>query len=58
MSHQPGRSNKRFPMLRYPWVDTRAALVALANRPADQPSFLFIADETPLHRKLGVHEVG
>ena len=135
------RSDKRYPMLRYPWVDTRAALVAMAadqpeldcvqvtyvnpetggdaqnilgfyalmlrpgqtltlparspsqvfhlieggvdvstcgktfdlveadtccapgyepvtlkNRLVDQPSFVFIADESPLHRKLGVYE--
>jgi len=31
--------------------------VELHNRAADRPSFLFIADETPLHRKLGVFEV-
>jgi gentisate 1,2-dioxygenase len=30
--------------------------VHLANRSADRPAFLFIADETPLHRKLGVFE--
>jgi gentisate 1,2-dioxygenase len=30
--------------------------VTLHNRLADQPSFVFIADETPLHRKLGVFE--
>ena len=30
--------------------------VSLANRSADTPAFLFIADETPLHRKLGVFE--
>jgi gentisate 1,2-dioxygenase len=30
--------------------------VELANRSADRPAFLFIADETPLHRKLGVFE--
>ena len=29
-----GRSGKRYPMLRYPWVDTRAALQAMA---ANQP---------------------
>ena len=136
-----GRSDKRYPMLRYPWVDTRAALVAMATdqpdldcvqvtyvnpetggdaqnilgfyalmlkpgqtltlparSPAqvfhlieggvdvstcgktfglveadtccapgyepvtlknrqDKPSFVFIADESPLHRKLGVYEV-
>jgi len=136
------RSDKRYPMLRYPWVDTRAALVAMAdnepalecvqvtyvnpetgtdaenilgfyalmlkpgqtltlparspsqvfhlieggvdvstcgktfalveadtccapgyepvtltNRSADQAAFVFIADESPLHRKLGVYEV-
>lgn len=135
------RQNARYPMLRYPWVDTRAALVSLAendperacvqvtyvnpatgedaenilgfyalmlrpgqrlslparspaqvfhlieggvdvgtcgqtfglveadtccvpgyepvtltNRAADRPAFLFIADEAPLHRKLGVYE--
>ncbi len=30
--------------------------VSLANRSADTPAFVFIADETPLHRKLGVFE--
>jgi gentisate 1,2-dioxygenase len=30
--------------------------VHLANRSSDRPAFLFIADETPLHRKLGVLE--
>ncbi|WP_428000189.1 cupin domain-containing protein [Acidovorax sp.] len=30
--------------------------VTLANRSADQPAFFFIADESPLHRKLGVFE--
>jgi gentisate 1,2-dioxygenase len=30
--------------------------VSLANRSADAPAFLFIADETPLHKKLGVFE--
>lgn len=30
--------------------------VTLANRSADRPAFLFIADETPLHHKLGVLE--
>ena len=30
--------------------------VSLRNRAADAPAFLFIADETPLHRKLGVLE--
>ena len=28
----------------------------LTNRSAKAPAFLFIADETPLHRKLGVFE--
>lgn len=31
--------------------------VTLANRSATEPGFLFIADETPLHTKLGVYEV-
>ena len=31
--------------------------VTLRNRSADQPAFVFLADEAPLHRKLGVHEV-
>jgi gentisate 1,2-dioxygenase len=31
--------------------------ITLTNRSASVPSFLFIADETPLHRKLGVYEV-
>jgi gentisate 1,2-dioxygenase len=137
-----GRSGKRYPMLRYPWADTRAALeslaadqpgleavqvsyvnpetgedaenilgfhalmlrpgqtlvlparspasvyhvieggveariaearftlapadtcsapgytpVTLANGHADRPAFVFVADESPLHRKLGVYEV-
>lgn len=30
--------------------------VTLANRAAGQPSFVFVADESPLHRKLGVYE--
>jgi gentisate 1,2-dioxygenase len=30
--------------------------VVLANRSATEPSFVFIADETPLHTKLGVFE--
>jgi gentisate 1,2-dioxygenase len=30
--------------------------VTLTNRSAAAPAFLFIADETPLHRKLGVYE--
>jgi gentisate 1,2-dioxygenase len=28
----------------------------LKNRDADRPAFIFVADETPLHRKLGVYE--
>lgn len=31
--------------------------ITLRNRSASAPSFLFIADESPLHRKLGVYEV-
>jgi len=31
--------------------------VLLTNHSADRPTFLFIADESPLHRKLGVYEV-
>ncbi len=30
--------------------------VTLTNASADAPAFLFIADESPLHRKLGVYE--
>jgi len=30
--------------------------VTLRNLSAEQPAFLFIADETPLHQKLGVFE--
>jgi gentisate 1,2-dioxygenase len=30
--------------------------VTLKNLNADQPAFIFIADESPLHRKLGVYE--
>jgi gentisate 1,2-dioxygenase len=30
--------------------------VTLANTSSSQPAFLFIADETPLHQKLGVYE--
>jgi gentisate 1,2-dioxygenase len=30
--------------------------VTLKNLKSDQPSFVFIADESPLHRKLGVYE--
>jgi len=32
------------------------AAVTLRNRSASTPAFLFIADETPLHKKLGVFE--
>ncbi len=31
--------------------------VTLVNRRAEAPTFLFVADESPLHRKLGVYEV-
>jgi len=31
--------------------------VTLTNRSPDQAAFVFIADESPLHRKLGVYEV-
>jgi gentisate 1,2-dioxygenase len=31
--------------------------VTLRNQRADQPTFVFMADEAPLHRKLGVYEV-
>jgi gentisate 1,2-dioxygenase len=31
--------------------------VQLTNHSTDRPTFLFIADESPLHRKLGVYEV-
>lgn len=31
--------------------------VTLANRFAGEPAFVFVADESPLHRKLGVYEV-
>jgi gentisate 1,2-dioxygenase len=30
--------------------------VTLKNLQADKPAFIFIADESPLHRKLGVYE--
>jgi gentisate 1,2-dioxygenase len=30
--------------------------VTLTNTAAGAPAFLFIADETPLHQKLGVYE--
>ncbi|MDN0083767.1 cupin domain-containing protein [Crenobacter sp. SG2305] len=31
--------------------------VLLSNRSAELPTYLFIADESPLHKKLGVYEV-
>lgn len=31
--------------------------VTLANASPSDPAFLFVADESPLHRKLGLHEV-
>ena len=31
--------------------------ITLSNGASTQPAFLFIADETPLHKKLGVYEV-
>ena len=31
--------------------------ITLSNASATEPAFLFIADESPLHRKLGVYEV-
>ena len=31
--------------------------VTLTNASASTPAFLFLADESPLHRKLGVYEV-
>ncbi|MBX3680369.1 cupin domain-containing protein [Cognatazoarcus halotolerans] len=31
--------------------------VTLKNRSSEQPAFVFIADEAPLHKKLGVYEV-
>jgi gentisate 1,2-dioxygenase len=33
------------------------AAVTLANASTHEPAFLFIADESPLHKKLGLHEV-
>jgi gentisate 1,2-dioxygenase len=30
--------------------------VTLTNTAIDAPAFIFIADETPLHQKLGVFE--
>ena len=31
--------------------------ITLSNRSADQPAFIFIADDAPLQKKLGVYEV-
>ena len=31
--------------------------VTLANTSTTEPAFIFMADESPLHRKLGVYEV-
>jgi gentisate 1,2-dioxygenase len=31
--------------------------ITLVNRSADQPAFVFIADDAPLQKKLGVYEV-
>ncbi|MFC3531261.1 cupin domain-containing protein [Vogesella facilis] len=33
------------------------APLTLRNRSSEQPAFLFIADEAPLHKKLGLYEV-
>lgn len=33
------------------------ASVTLTNRSASEPAFVFVADESPLHKKLGVYEV-
>jgi len=30
--------------------------VTLTNLHTDKPSFVFVADESPLHRKLGIYE--
>jgi gentisate 1,2-dioxygenase len=30
--------------------------ITIKNRSANAPAFLFMADESPLHRKLGVYE--
>lgn len=37
-------------------IPTHAA-VTLSNASADQPAFLFMVDDAPLHRKLGIYEV-
>jgi gentisate 1,2-dioxygenase len=31
--------------------------ITLTNRASDQPAYLFIADDAPLQKKLGVYEV-
>jgi gentisate 1,2-dioxygenase len=31
--------------------------VTLRNRFTDRPAFVFVADESPLHRKLGLYEM-
>ena len=31
--------------------------ITLSNRSAERPAFVFVADESPLHKKLGVYEV-
>ena len=50
--------DKRFAMVE---ADTCCAPgytpITLSNSASAQPAFLFIADETPLHKKLGVYEV-
>jgi gentisate 1,2-dioxygenase len=33
------------------------APITLNNRSAEQPAFIFIADDAPLQKKLGVYEV-
>lgn len=55
------RNGQRYPMLRYPWSQLHQSLLGLAqSQPggeAVQLAFFFIADESPLHRKLGPYEV-
>ncbi len=46
------RSRKAYPMLRYPWVDARAALVALAHDSLDQASAVQITYANP---ETGAH---
>ena len=54
---QPGDNAQHFTLAE---ADTCCAPgyvpVTLRNRSADQPACFFIADEAPLHRKLGVYE--